>query len=87
MSEDIKKYRKLLENSMQQDMAVPDSDTNTVEHMAQLIVDMVKDSTDKDGISRSELRDMVRGLKDAGHDHDTIEQIVMKAEQLMHQAH
>lgn len=87
MSEDIKKYRKLLENSMQQDMAVPDSDTGTVDHMAQLIVDMVKDSTDKDGISRSELRDMVRGLKDAGHDHDTIEQIVMKAEQLMHQAH
>lgn len=82
MSADIKKYRQLVESSFTTEAS--DSDQEVVNHMGQLIVDLVKDGLIKGDHNSEELRELVRGLK-MDHDNATIEKILDKAHQISKQ--
>jgi hypothetical protein len=78
MSEDIKKYRVLLEQSFTEPMHEGnDMDMQNHEHMATLLIQIFQDSNP----TVDELRDVVLGLKTEGHDNASIHKILDMAEQ------
>jgi hypothetical protein len=74
MTEDIKKYRVIMEQAFQAPMQedATHMDMKNHDHMAQLLIDMLKDSSP----STEELRDIVMGLKHEGHDNTSIHKIL-----------
>jgi hypothetical protein len=79
MSEDIKKYRQLVESSFTTE--AQDTHTEIVDHMGQLLVDLIKDGLIKGDHTSEDLKELVRGLK-MDHDNQTIEKILDKAHQI-----
>lgn len=82
MTEDIKKYRALMEQAFEAPMhteAAPEEglDMHNHEHVAQLLIDILKDSSP----TTDELRGMVMGLKDMGHGAADIHKILDIAHQ------
>lgn len=79
MSEDIKKYKQLVESSFTAE--AQDKQSAIVDHMGQLIVDLVKDGLIKGDHNSEELRELVRGLQ-MDHSNETIEKILNKAHEI-----
>jgi hypothetical protein len=79
MSDDIKKYKKMVESSFTTEAS--DSDQELVDHMGELIVDLVKDGLIKGDHTSEDLRELVRGLKQ-NHSNQTIEKILDKAHEI-----
>lgn len=84
MSEDIKKYRQLVESSFTTEAS--DTDGEIVDHMGQLIVDLVKDGLGKGENSQEGFRDLVSTLKQ-NHGAVTAEKILDKAHELSKHSH
>jgi polyhydroxyalkanoate synthesis regulator phasin len=79
MSDDIKKYKKLVESSFTTEAS--DTDGEIVDHMGKLIVDLVKDGLIKGDHTSEDLRELVRGLQQ-DHSNETIEKILDKAHEI-----
>ena len=84
MSDDIKKYRQLVESSFTAE--THDAPDQMEHHMGQLLVDLIKDGMDKGDHSKEGLRELVSTLK-MDHDNGTIEKILNKAHEISKQGH
>ena len=84
MTEDIKKYRALMEQAFEAPMHEDTThiDMSNHDHMAQLLINMLKDSSP----STDDLREIVMGLKHEGHDNASIHKILDLAHEKLKQA-
>lgn len=78
MSDDIKKYRQLLESSYYEQASETGNDI--VDHMAHVLVDLVRDGLTK-GEDVASMKELVHALKQ-DHSHHTVEQVLDKAHQI-----